>query len=142
MLQLCRLCNYGLKMYKYRPGVTPNSNKKPKTSTKMSYQLSQTPLKSTLTPFLNAGSTLKKNVALANRGQRDNWGKEDGMVCKEGDVPEVDDMIIVEGDRSTGEKLSHEPVHSPGGGHNVLIVGLFHTQLAAYSLILEDGGNR
>ena len=72
MLRLCRLCNYGLKMDKYRPGVTPNSNKKPKSSTKMTYQPSQTPLKSTLTPFLNAERTLKKNVVLANGGQRDN----------------------------------------------------------------------
>jgi len=144
MLRLCRLCNYRLKMDKYRPGVTPNSNKKPKSSTKMTYQPSQTPLKSTLTPFLNAERTLKKNVVLANRGQKDNWGKEDGMVCKEGDVPEVDDMIIVEGDRSTGERLRREPVHSPESGHNVLVDGLFHTQLAAYSLmlILEDSGNR
>jgi len=63
------------------------------------------------------------------------------MVCKEGNVPEVDDVIIVEGDRSTGERLRCEPVHS---GHNVLVDGLFHTQLAAYSLmlILEDSGNR
>jgi len=40
--------------------------------------------------------------------------------------------------------LSHVPVHATESGHNVLVVGLFHTQLAAHSLMLipEDGGNK
>ena len=127
----------------------------------MSCQPSQTPLKPTLTPFLNAGSTertLKKNAVLAKRGQIDDQGKpwiEDGTVCErdtedfieQGDAPEADDMIVVEGDRLTGERLNCVPVRTlehPESDHNVPVVGLFHTQLVAYSLMLipEDDGNR
>jgi hypothetical protein len=115
-----------------------------------------------LTPFLTAGSTeqtLKKNVVLVRRGQLDDQGKpwiEDGTVCKrdtedfiqQGDAPEADDMIVVEGDRLTEERLNCVLVHTlehPESGHNVPVVGPFHTQLlVAYSLMLipEDNGNR
>jgi hypothetical protein len=125
----------------------------------MNCQPPQTPSESITTPFPAGRSTersLKRNgVVLAKGDGKDDRGKHDGAGCKgqtkdlirQREVPEADDKIIVDGDRFTRERLTHMPAHTlehpPESGHNVLVeVGLFHTQVVAYSLMLKMASER
>jgi hypothetical protein len=114
-------------MDKYRPGVTLNSNKEPKLPTNMSDQPSQTPPQSTITLFPNAEDGTEGKRQIEDLIQQQN-------------ALEADDHIIIEGDRLTRERLDCVPpcnLEHLESGHNVHTVGLFHTQLVAYSLMLK-----